>query len=51
MADPDVSLRFYQQMFGVKEYYRDADNIQVLGPGPHVYVADPDGYAIEIWYE
>jgi catechol 2,3-dioxygenase-like lactoylglutathione lyase family enzyme len=92
----------------VKEYYRDEDSIQVLGPGthdviafernsrkagkrsgidhfgfrlitpkdidkavkeaedaggtilrrgefapgcPYVYVADPDGYEIEIWYE
>jgi len=107
VADPDVSLRFYASLFGVKEYYRDADSIQVLGPGPHdvlafnrssgagrvggishfgfrltdpgdidaavseaeraggrilrrgefapglpfVYVADPDGYEIEIWYE
>jgi catechol 2,3-dioxygenase-like lactoylglutathione lyase family enzyme len=107
VADPDVSLRFYERMFGVKEYYRDADSIQALGPGPHdvlafvrsrkagreggishfgfrlvdphdiddavrtakragakildrgefspgfpyLYVADPDGYVIEIWYE
>jgi catechol 2,3-dioxygenase-like lactoylglutathione lyase family enzyme len=107
VADPDASLRFYERMFGVKEYCRDADSIQVLGPGPHdvlafvrrrkpgrqggishfgfrlvdprdiddavrtakragakildrgefspgypyVYVADPDGYVIEIWYE
>lgn len=107
VADPDVSLRFYERMFGVKEYFRDADSIQVLGPGetdviafvrseragavgginhfgfrlmapedievalrtarevgarilrsgefapgyPFLYVADPDGYEIEIWYE
>ena len=107
VADPDASLRFYATMFGVKEYYRDADSIQVQGPGPHdvlafvrsstpgrtggishfgfrvadpkevavavrtaervgaeildrgefspgfpyVYVADPDGYVIEIWFE
>jgi catechol 2,3-dioxygenase-like lactoylglutathione lyase family enzyme len=107
VADPDASLRFYASVFGVKEYFRDADSIQVLGPGPHdvlafvrsnapgkvggishfgfrltdpadiddavaeakraggriirrgefapgfpfVYVADPDGYEIEIWYE
>ena len=111
VKDPDRSLKFYRQVFGVKEYYRDADSIQVLGPGPHdviafernsraagpaengggithfgfrlttpkdiekavkevkraggkilrqgefapgfpfVYVADPDGYEIEIWYE
>jgi catechol 2,3-dioxygenase-like lactoylglutathione lyase family enzyme len=111
VKDPDRSLKFYRQVFGVKEYYRDADSIQVLGPGPHdviafernsraaglagnvggithfgfrlttpkdiekavkevqraggkilrqgefapgfpfVYVADPDGYEIETWYE
>jgi len=107
VADPDVSLRFYSSVFGVKEYFRDGDSIQVLGPGPHdvlafvrskaagkvggishfgfrltdpddiddavataeragariirrgefapglpfVYIADPDGYEIEIWYE
>jgi catechol 2,3-dioxygenase-like lactoylglutathione lyase family enzyme len=107
VADPDASLRFYETMFGVREYYRDAESVQVLGPGPHdvlafvrsrtpgrqggishfgfrltdpkdveeavrtatrvgakildrgefspgfpyVYVADPDGYVIEIWFE
>ena len=108
VKDPDRSLRFYAQVFGVKEYYRDDNSIQVQGPGPHdviaferkrskagrvggidhfgfrlttprdiekavqevqcaggkilrrgefapgfpfVYIADPDGYEIEIWYE
>ena len=107
VADPDVSLDFYQKMFGVKEYYRDENSIQVLGPGekdvlafvksdnagssgginhfgfrlkdpndikaaietaeavganirssgefapgcPYLYLKDPDGYDIEIWYE
>jgi catechol 2,3-dioxygenase-like lactoylglutathione lyase family enzyme len=107
VKDPDRSLRFYQQLFGVREYYRDADSIQVLGPGekdvlafvrseqagkqgglshfgfrlkdpadiheavqlatrlgatikstgefspgyPYLYLLDPDGYEIEIWYE
>ena len=108
VKDPDRSLKFYQQVFGVKEYYRDEESIQVQGPGlydviafqrnaratgksggithfgfrltspkdiekavkevkraggkilrrgefapgfPFVYVADPDGYEIEIWYE
>jgi catechol 2,3-dioxygenase-like lactoylglutathione lyase family enzyme len=108
VKDPDRSLKFYEQVFGVKEYYRDENSIQVQGPGPHdviafernksaagkaggidhfgfrlttpkdiekavkeveraggkilrrgefapglpfVYVADPDGYEIEIWYE
>lgn len=107
VSDPDASLRFYSSLFGVKEYFRDADSIQVQGPGPHdvlafvrgktagtvggishfgfrlqdprdideavataqrigarilrrgefapgfpfLYIADPDGYEIEIWYE
>jgi len=28
VADPDVSLRFYETVFGVREYYRDQK-----GPG------------------
>ena len=107
VADPDVSLRFYESLFGVKEYFRDENSIQVLGPGekdviafvksdhagvtggishfgfrlknpeqigdaiaqaedlgakivrtgefapglPFLYIEDPDGYEIEIWYE
>jgi catechol 2,3-dioxygenase-like lactoylglutathione lyase family enzyme len=108
VRDPDRSLKFYEQVFGVKESFRDESSIQVQGPGPHdviaferdlraagkaggvthfgfrlttpkdiektvkevkraggkilrrgefapgfpfVYVADPDGYEIEIWYE
>ena len=108
VADPERSLRFYAQVFGVREYARDAGSVQALGPGPHdvlafehdaaragakggirhfgfrlkdpadidaaveeveraggkllkrgefkpgfpfAYVADPDGYKIELWYE
>jgi len=107
VQDPEISLQFYQAMFGVREYFRDATSIQVLGPGeqdviafirsenagkpggishfgfrlvaaeeidnaiatarrigaritrtgefapgfPFLYVLDPDGYEIEIWYE
>jgi catechol 2,3-dioxygenase-like lactoylglutathione lyase family enzyme len=108
VRDPQRSLDFYTQVFGVREYFRDAMQIQVQGPGPFdvlaferdpgnagkrggiqhfgfrlkrpqdvaqavaevrraggtilregefapgvpfVYVADPDGYEIEIWYE
>jgi len=108
VKDLDRSLKFYAQVFGVKEYYRDESSIQVQGPGTHdiiaferkrsaagkrggidhfgfrlttpkdidkavkeakraggrilrrgefapglpfVYVADPDGYEIEIWFE
>jgi len=105
--DPEVSLKFYEAFFGVKEYFRDENSIQVLGPGehdvlafvrseragqaggishfgfrlkqpediapatelaiklgativrrgefspgfPYLYLLDPDGYKIEIWYE
>jgi len=107
VSDPERSLRFYEQMFGVREYYRDETSIQALGPGkndvlafvrsdragvsggishfgfrlkdpadidiavqtaeaagarivrsgeftpgsPFLYILDPDGYEIEIWYE
>jgi catechol 2,3-dioxygenase-like lactoylglutathione lyase family enzyme len=108
VRDPERSLRFYRDAFGVKEYYRDEASIQVQGPGPRdviafekdakaagraggvthfgfrlrkaadidaavrdveraggrllrrgefspgfpfAYVADPDGYEIEIWFE
>ncbi len=107
VRDPEASLAFYAKLFGVREYVREDNVIQALGPGPHdvivyerrdghgthggidhfgfrltdpediddavreakaaggkilrqgefapglpyVYVADPDGYVIEIWYE
>ncbi len=108
VAEPQRSLEFYTRVFGVKEYFRDEQQIQVQGPGPHdvlafernapkagvragidhfgfrlkqagdidravdevlkaggkllrrgefapgfpfAYVADPDGYEIEIWFE
>lgn len=107
VRDVNASLRFYQEMFGVKEYFRDENSVQVTGPGPHdviafvrsdqagiaggishfgfrlqqaadieqaittaravgativksgefapgfpyLYVLDPDGYEIEIWFE
>ena len=107
VADPERSLAFYRRLFGVREYHRDEDGIQALGPGPHdvlaferrashgtpggidhfgfrltkpedvheaareaqaagatilrqgefapglpyLFIADPDGYTIEIWYE
>lgn len=106
VADLDVSLAFYEALFGVREYFRDANTVQVLGPGPHdvlvfelrenrsrggidhfgfrlvdpgdivaareaadaigatvvaqgehapgqpyLYLEDPDGHEIEIWYE
>ena len=39
VRDPDRSLRFYASVFGVKEYYRDDDSIQVQGPGAHDVLA------------
>jgi catechol 2,3-dioxygenase-like lactoylglutathione lyase family enzyme len=39
VRDPERSLRFYAQVFGVREYYRDSDQIQAQGPGPHDVLA------------
>jgi catechol 2,3-dioxygenase-like lactoylglutathione lyase family enzyme len=39
VRDPERSLRFYTEVFGVREYYRDDDQIQALGPGPHDVIA------------
>jgi catechol 2,3-dioxygenase-like lactoylglutathione lyase family enzyme len=39
VRDPERSLRFYQQVFGVKEYYRDESSIQVQGPGGYDVIA------------
>lgn len=39
VRDPDRSLKFYRSLFGVKEYYRDENSIQVLGPGLHDVMA------------
>ena len=107
VADPDISLAFYRELFGVREYFRDDHSVQVLGPGehdviafvrsdnagaqgglshfgfrlqraedideavraakqagaeiidvgefepgePYLYLRDPDGYLIEVWFE
>jgi len=39
VEDPDRSLCFYGSVFGVREYFRDANTIQVLGPGPPDVIA------------
>lgn len=39
VKSPVRSLEFYRAVFGVEEYYRDADSIQVLGPGPKDVIA------------
>jgi catechol 2,3-dioxygenase-like lactoylglutathione lyase family enzyme len=108
VRDIERSLRFYKQLFGATEVYRDDGEVQLQTPGskdvialerrprdagksagmahfgfrlvdardidaavaevaraggkllrggefgpgqPYAYVADPDGYEIEIWYE
>ena len=39
VTDPERSLRFYRDVFGVVEYYRDDEQIQVQGPGPFDVIA------------
>jgi len=39
VRDPERSLRFYSEVFGVREYFRDESQIQVQGPGPHDVIA------------
>ena len=34
VADLDRAVRFYEEAFGVREYFRNATTAQVLGPGP-----------------
>jgi catechol 2,3-dioxygenase-like lactoylglutathione lyase family enzyme len=36
---PEQSLKFYSQVFGVREYFRDDNQIQAQGPGPHDVLA------------
>ncbi|MDX2029695.1 MAG: VOC family protein [Blastocatellia bacterium] len=39
VRDIDRSLQFYQQVFGVREYYRDENSIQVISPRGHDVIA------------
>jgi len=39
VRDPDRSLAFYGSVFGVREYFRDASTVQVLGPGQYDVLA------------
>ncbi len=39
VLDPERSLRFYESVFGVREYFRDESTIQVLGPGAYDVLA------------
>jgi catechol 2,3-dioxygenase-like lactoylglutathione lyase family enzyme len=45
VADPERSMRFYHDVFGAQEYYRDQECIQAKGPGHDIFafVRDPDG--------
>lgn len=64
VRDPAVSMRFYAATFGFEQYYIDETvrTVKAAGgrilrrgefaPGyPFAYIADPDGYEVEIWYE
>src|SRR5262245_5079419 len=39
VRDLDRALAFYRDAFGVREYYRDDESLQVLGPGRHDVIA------------
>lgn len=39
VRDPERSLAFYSAVFGVREYFRDEQQIQAQGPGPHDVIA------------
>jgi catechol 2,3-dioxygenase-like lactoylglutathione lyase family enzyme len=39
VRNPERSLAFYREVFGVQEYFRDETSIQVQGPGPHDVIA------------
>jgi catechol 2,3-dioxygenase-like lactoylglutathione lyase family enzyme len=39
VRDPERSLAFYSAVFGVREYFRDEQQIQVQGPGPYDVIA------------
>jgi catechol 2,3-dioxygenase-like lactoylglutathione lyase family enzyme len=39
VLDPDRSLAFYSSVFGVREYFRSASTVQVLGPGQYDVLA------------
>jgi catechol 2,3-dioxygenase-like lactoylglutathione lyase family enzyme len=46
VGDLDRAVRFYEQAFGVRQYFRNATTAQVLGPGPTDVMAfelDPEG--------
>jgi catechol 2,3-dioxygenase-like lactoylglutathione lyase family enzyme len=50
VRDLGRTLRFHEQVFGLREYSRGDGLVHTQAP-PVRYVADPDGYEIEIWFE
>jgi catechol 2,3-dioxygenase-like lactoylglutathione lyase family enzyme len=39
VSDLERSTRFYELAFGAREYYRDANSVQLQGPGENVVLA------------
>ena len=39
VRDLDRTADFYSRAFGAREYYRDEDSVQLLGPGPYDVLA------------
>ncbi|MBC7983030.1 MAG: VOC family protein [Candidatus Obscuribacterales bacterium] len=46
VKDLERSLKFYAEVFGVREYFRDSHQIQVQGPGPHDVIAFETGKTV-----
>jgi catechol 2,3-dioxygenase-like lactoylglutathione lyase family enzyme len=49
VSDLDRAVRFYEQAFGAKLYFRNETTAQILGPGPTDVIAfelAPDGAAV-----
>jgi catechol 2,3-dioxygenase-like lactoylglutathione lyase family enzyme len=44
VRDPERSMRFYRDVFGAQEYFRDEGSIQARGPGHDIlaFERDPD---------
>ncbi|HKE20430.1 MAG TPA: VOC family protein [Kofleriaceae bacterium] len=42
VRDPERSMRFYRDVFGAVEYYRDESSIQVKGPGHDILAFERD---------